>query len=309
MENGYEYFITELVKKLMEATGYGENRIFFRKQGEIPLADGDRLYIVVAEQGKSHEACGFHVKKLYDQFMKGELLEDIVVGLLEEAERAKRSDFVKKAMDIRDYEKVKENLFVKLMNAEYCCNYLDGVLYQTVGDIAMVLHLKLGEEKGGLVCMKVRKEIAEQWGISEGCLFREALKNTAVMMPPILIYFRKYLEQPEYTGEEFMDIFPETTEEDRRSGICLTTTEKTGGAAAAFFPGVAERLGTIMGGNFLIAFTSIHEAMLHKEENISAEEVSFLLKSTVREYTPEEDFLTNRVYRYDREKKRFTCLQ
>ena len=81
-------------------------------------------------------------------------------------------------------------------------------------------------------------------------------------------------------------------------GNCLSTTIRTNGAVAIFLPGVAERIGQLMGGGFYMVFTSIHEVMIHNANLTYPEDLENILRDTLREATPEEDFLTDKVYRY-----------
>ena len=56
-------------------------------------------------------------------------------------------------------------------------------------------------------------------------------------------------------------------------GNCLSTTERTNGAVAVFLPGVAERLGKLLGSGFYMVFTSIHEVMIHRDSAVEVEEL------------------------------------
>ena len=48
-----------------------------------------------------------------------------------------------------------------------------------------------------------------------------------------------------------------------------------------------------------LAFTSVHEVMLHDAESVEPEELKTILKATIEEATPEEDVLTRHIYHYD----------
>lgn len=61
-------------------------------------------------------------------------------------------------------------------------------------------------------------------------------------------------------------------------GNCLSTTIRTNGAVAIFLPGVAERIGQLMGCGFYMVFTSIHEVMIHSERNANPKELKQVLK-------------------------------
>lgn len=91
-------------------------------------------------------------------------------------------------------------------------------------------------------------------------------------------------------------------------GNCLSTTIKTNGAVAIFLPGVAKRLADLLDSDFYMVFTSIHEVMVHNAEKVDPEDLKCVLADTIKEATPEADYLTSRIYKYDRKTHRFTCV-
>ena len=84
------------------------------------------------------------------------------------------------------------------------------------------------------------------------------------------------------------------------------TATRTNGAVAVFLPGVAQRLSDLLDGGFYMVFTSIHEVMIHSEKTADPKDLKRVLADTVRDTTPDEDFLTYYVYHYNRETGRFT---
>ena len=88
----------------------------------------------------------------------------------------------------------------------------------------------------------------------------------------------------------------------------MTNTLEINGAIAVFYPGVAEKIAQDLGGDFYIAFTSIHEAQIHGVGMVSPEIVEYSLQETNRECTRPEEVLSNHVYRYNQEKKTFSML-
>ena len=89
-------------------------------------------------------------------------------------------------------------------------------------------------------------------------------------------------------------------------GNCLSTSVRTNGAVAVFLPGVAQRLGKLIGGSFYMVFTSIHEVMIHSEDSADPRKLKEVLAETVEETTPEEDFPTYYVYHYNAETGQFS---
>ena len=50
----------------LEATGYAENRIYFKEKEEFPPTSGDRMIMKYYENEKLSEVCALHVRDLYE---------------------------------------------------------------------------------------------------------------------------------------------------------------------------------------------------------------------------------------------------
>ena len=61
-----------------------------------------------------------------------------------------------------------------------------------------------------------------------------------------------------------------------------------------------------MNDSFYIVFTSIHEAMIHAAKNVYPEDLIKVMLETIKEATPEQDFLTDKLYFYDRDEGKIT---
>ena len=55
---------------------------------------------------------------------------------------------------IRDYEKTKPRLFIRLLNADKYSADLQDAVYKTLGDIALVLYMKVTEYEGCVTSTK-----------------------------------------------------------------------------------------------------------------------------------------------------------
>ena len=70
-------------------------------------------------------------------------------------------------------------------------------------------------------------------------------------------------------------------------GNCMSTRLKTNGAVAIFYPGVARTFCHKLGAEGLyLAFTSVHEVMLHDEESVEPENLKTILEETIEEANP-----------------------
>jgi hypothetical protein len=70
---------------------------------------------------------------------------------------------------------------------------------------------------------------------------------------------------------------------------------------------VAERFADVLDSDFYMVFTSVHEVMVHKADGVDAVDLSIILQDTLEEATPKEDFLTRKIYKYEKDTHRFLC--
>ena len=78
---------------------------------------------------------------------------------------------------IKDYEKTKPRLFIRLLNADKYAADLQDAVYKTLGDIALVLYMKVTEYEGCVTSTKIRPGMLEQWGKDSDEVFKEALEK------------------------------------------------------------------------------------------------------------------------------------
>ena len=233
-------------------------------------------------------------------------MEDIVQEVLNRLDAIAKSECFQRSANLEDYEKIKDDLFVRLLNIEKNQMELQECIYRTIGDIALVLYARMGELNGSSASVKIKRHMLEKWNQDPQQVFEEALLNTYFISPPRIYCWEKLIFDPDYTGENFMNLLCDYKIKKDVLGNCLSTTIRTNGAVAIFLPGVAERIGQLMGCGFYMVFTSIHEVMIHSEKTAVPEDLKHVLEDTVRETTPPEDFLTYQVYHYDLETGAFS---
>lgn len=312
MDTGYMGFVRELKKGIVEVLGYKETDVFFEEKGQEHAPTGDRLMVTLLSNGDGKEVCGIYTQELYENYyMDGRGLTDILQLVGEELERAKKTGLMEKTRNLMDYEKIKDSLIIRLLNKDKEAGNLKNAVFDTAGDIALVLYLKLGDQEGAVLTTKIRKEYLEAWqengAPGREKIMEDALANTARLCPPRLYCWEKLIYDPYYEGEDFMGEPGKICMESM--GNCISTLGRVNGAAAVFYPGVAEKLCGRFGSGFYIAFTSVHEVIVHNDKTADAERLEKILSHTLEEATPEEDILTRKIYHYDAEAGTFSCVE
>lgn len=306
MEKMYVDFVEELRRELLDATGYDEERIYYKDKEEYPPTSGDRLILKHSESSNgTAEVCALYIKDLYEAYRNGRSLGDIVEAVMKRMRELSESDILQKVKDLEDYDRIKGDLFIRLINRESHEVELENAVFRVLGDIALVLYVRMGEMDGSVTSMKVKNYMVEEWGLDKTEVFDKALLNTYFISPPRIYCWEKLIYHPTYEGDNFMNLLSDYPIRTDSLGNCLSTTKRTNGAVAIFLPGVAERISDLMDDDFYIVFTSVHEAMVHCMSSVDPEDLQQVLEDTVRETTPPEDFLTLKIYQYNRAAREF----
>lgn len=143
-------------------------------------------------------------------------------------------------------------------------------------------------------------------------LYGAALSNTYQLMPPRL-FGEVDLEHMDFTLEgRFMEGSMDELYKRKWfiregcNGFRLTNTLWYGGAIAAFYPGVLDRLRGIFRSDLYLTFPGHHVARIHPIFSASPGEIKYALDA-YREEALEKDMLSPYVYRYDGKGLRVIC--
>lgn len=308
MKKEYEDFVGALKKKLAEALDLKAENVIIEDEGGEEAASECKLYVPCKEHEDACELFGIYIKEVYEKYKNGMSVEELVKEMVSEIKKIEQAGYLDKVLDAIDYDKIKNKLFIRLVNAEKYKKELEHAVYKQIGDIALVLYMIVEEKNNRLASMKIRQEFLESWNRNKNHIFSEALLNTYYLSPPRIYRWEELLFNPGYDGENFMDLLGSIEIKKDAMGNCLSTTKRTNGAVAIFLPGVAGRIANLLDGSFYLVFTSIHEVMIHLDSTVDVESLENILEKTIAEATPKKDILTYKIYHYDRNTEAFTCV-
>lgn len=304
MDKNYELFIGQLTNTIYETTDIPlENIKFVKKDG------GDLLNIIFAEHDDAYEVCSVHVEELYVAYQNGIRLNTIVDYICGDVLHIKSIYVYDKTKELMDYDTAKSRLFVRLINYDRNADILRDVVHKTLGDIVFTVYAIVDENEFGIVSTKVLKSMVKKWDKNEDDIFNEAIKNTYYLTPPRIYKWEGVLCDESYAGDSFMNDEDICDLDKSFNGNILSTTRKTNGAIAVFLPGVAEKISELLDSDFYMVFTSIHEVMIHSTgSGVDPKDLKLVLRYTLREVTPSSDYLTEKIYKYNRGTHKFECV-
>ena len=237
-----------------------------------------------------------NLEDIYNKNLTKDEIEKLIKGKVDMF--SKLYDSANNVLDnVEDFDYIKDKLTVRLLPYEENKEKLEDVVYERFYDIAVVLYITISHEDGILNTAKVKRSFIEKWNKTPSELFPIAAQNVIRDQHPMIG------DLTSVVADNLEDVFLATPESISSyvGAALLTTSQKTNGAVAVFIPGVADKLVELFGDSFYVVFTSLHEAMIHKNGE-SVEGMYRALDGTNRAFG-QEDYLSSTVYFYDKDKR------
>ena len=147
---------------------------------------------------------------------------------------------------LKDYEKVKGMLTVRLYNQSTKAEVFKSAKKYGFDDLILVPTINLGEVNGETGTIKITRQIMETWGIDDKTLFNDAIKNTK---GDVVVKSMAQMMM-EMTGVEVPDV-----------GIMVVSNKTTVCGASAIL-GMLTKLKKKYDNGFFVIPSSIHEVLV-----------------------------------------------
>lgn len=184
---------------------------------------------------------------------------------------------------IYDYDKAKTRLFTRVYNTG--CEGLMYYPYTTVHDLAVTYAVKIEIEDNMIGAAPVTWDLLSAWGKKLPDLVRDAKESQEKVMPSIFVNMAEFLP------------FPSS---ERQPLFILTNEKMVYGASALFYPGMMEKIAKMLGGDYFVIPSSIHETLiLPVGIGVEADDLESAIRSVNGECLAPEEQLSEHAYLYD----------
>ena len=299
----YFEFVESLKNEVQDLTKDWDAEVIFRQARDSKEADC--LFVKMpAKEGMGIQR--LFTEEIYQNRISGEAtMEEILEEVRETLKLSYRVSGLELLDEVNCYEKIRESLILRPLNYDINAEKLgDGVFYQ-IGDVALTLYINIGSMKNKYVSCMVKSELLPVWEKSVEEVMETAIRNTYCLFPPRLFDSSAICDQ--IGAQEFMHTAPDAVKTSRGYGIFVTTEISVNGAAAIFMPGVAKRLGELIGADFYIGFLSTEAAVIHDSSLMSPEAIGEALRFQNKTCSG-DDFLSEKVYFYSRERDKIEVI-
>ncbi len=298
---------------------------------------------VVKNNGVKRKALSFVVKdekatptiylrEFYEDYREGRDIDDICEEIIDTYKRGlSRFQNEIDVDDFTNYEKVKDQVFLKLVNQEMNQKLLRDVPWREYLDLAIVYYVAVSTDECSATVL-IHTEHLEHWGITEKELYDTAWKNTLEKKKPEILRMKDVIkdmiieritgssdilaEDVEYDGKTKQEVEEMVNEEiekvERQKPMdmyILTNDTKTNGAVCMMYPNVLKDFAEDKGFDLFIIPSSIHEVLLVPKKAGSAKRLNEILNDVNKNSLDSVEILSNKIYSYDRKEDNIKIVE
>ena len=226
-------------------------------------------------------------------------------------------------LDIKDYEAVRKQLFIKVSSLGKILYAQQDIPYERKENLAITAHVLLQQKEEYAVSANVTNPMLEAFGITKDQLFRDAAASSSRIFPAQITDMNKLMaelcmdmmpeeEKAGMTEDELQQILGEleTTADVGYPMLVITNERKIEGAGAIFYPGVMDQIGRRITGNYYILPSSIHETIVVPDDGYTKrQDLEATVNAVNQNQVAPEERLTNSVYHYDTKNKVFELAE
>ena len=258
--------------------------------------DTERIGVVI-RFGEEDLSPIIYLDRFYEDYQKKKLtigeISDSVVQLCKNLKN--RPIDVSRQLD---WEYCRDRITFRLISSEWNEQYLSHLPHVDFLNLAIIFTVIYRITEEGVESVRITDEILERWGVGVKELMSLAIRNTPEIFPPRCQSIVDVLE-------EFMDCRIEQDPLDVPM-LLLSNEQSVYGATTILYEDSVVRIGEELQEDFYIIPSSIHEVLILPEHCVSeADELNSMITQINRDHVIPEDVLSDRVYFYKRNEKRF----
>ncbi len=243
-----------------------------------------------------------YLEEYYEEYRKGRTMEETVDALLQFYGCIRRSE-PWDCSELLEYNRVKDKIVFKLINTEKNRDFLSDAPHRSFLDLSIVFYVLLEIGSDGTASMPVKEAHMKRWNVTDEMLWEAAAENGRRLLPAEFFTMRHALrecmfQQKNCKERENLLAAPEA---DRDQMYVLSNRARSYGAACIVYPYVLEMIGGILGEDFFVLPSSVHEVVIvPASSGVGCRELDEMVREINRTQVAAEEVLSDTAYFYSR---------
>ena len=268
---------------------------------EVTKNNDQRLTGLAVFTEESGIAPNIYLDQYFAQYEEGRDMESIlqeIADVRESMEIAGEFD----AGFITDFDRVRDKIFCRLVNAETNEEYLSNKPHMQMEDLAVVYAVHMQAPPFGRGSVSITDNLMEGYGITAEELHEIALHNLSESSIEFKSMRDVLIEMmfPEGLSENDPRAAMLPPEEGMPSMYVLSNAEKLNGAAAVLDGKTMEDIAEKLGGDYVVIPSSIHEVIiLPITEGLDRQDIEQIIQNVNAGQVAPEERLSGHAYQYD----------
>lgn len=248
-----------------------------------------------------------YLQKYYQQWEQGKEIEALAKDLVIEYTQKSSSQTI--AADdfkvLNEQETIKQQIFFRCVSKEQIPS---DIPHREMLNLAILYGIFIKCQKETITFVTITKNMMEYYHVTEEELFDLAMKNTPNLFPESVKTLQEMIASI-LSPMEQTSSFP-SHNKSKYEMLVLSNTANFYGFSAVFYPNALEQLAEERKGNLIVIPSSIHEAiLLIDSEMTKVQELNKTILEVNHTKLKEQERLSNQAYYYDRETKRLYFME
>ena len=220
-----------------------------------------------------------YLEEFYEQYLDGESISTLVQSVLDIYERVKVKQSIQ-YNNILDYSKIKDRIVYKVISLECNKELLKEIPHDIYMDLAVVYYALMDTTEFGTASLMIKNEHLKGWKVSEKDMKEAARVNTPKLLPMEIMMLNDTM-------------------------LILTNKAGSMGAGVILYENILKHIRNMLGENFYVLPSSIHEVILVPESfAMERDELKEMVQQINRTGVEPEDVLSDNVYYYSGQEER-----
>ena len=278
---------------------------------EVTKNNGLVLTGLTVREGESNISPMLYLNDYYQEHRQGKPVEEIVRNLMAAYENSKDQmvSLNPEQMDF-SYEKIKDRLRVRLFYERDNKELLKDSLSAPVGcGYVLAAYMELPMSSGPTGMIRISRQMADHYGYDKAQLMKDALAGSVKNDQALLNWLdMEQIMRGRIPSENLLE--KQELGELRFLMLILTNQDKHLGSSVLFYPDIQHRIGELVGGDYFVLPSSIHEVLILPDKgNMNTRDLVEMVKAVNESQVKREEQLGNRVMHYRADQDRLSVAE